>query len=141
MSERLRSSLALVPVPAQLRRVPQQLRQVPEQLRSSVRRLVRVAGTRLRATLDLPSGTELQELLARVEEIDRRLGTLQTKQGGNDDKPPAKPAAAKPAKKKANNGTIRQTTAGKKVDAGRKARVNKIAQRAKAGNKAGRAKR
>ncbi len=119
LSERLRSSLALVPVPQQLRQVPEQLRQVPVQLRSSVKRFVEKAGSRLRATLDIPTGSEVQELLARVEELDRRLEQLQTK-----DAPKAKakkPAAKKPAAKKT---AAKKTAAKKKPATKAKAKAN-----------------
>lgn len=73
LSERLRHNIVLVTG------VPTRLRRVPDQLRKSVRRLMSTAGTRLRASLDIPTGTELHELLQRVEALDCRLSELQAK--------------------------------------------------------------
>jgi len=119
-------------VPATFRRVAEQLRQVPVQLKTQLARLMDAAGARLRASVDLPTSTEVAELLARVEDLDRKLVALEA----------VKLEAAKPAKKKSGakpaNGAAKTKTKTKTSDkpakksSSAKARVSKIAERAKA---------
>ena len=61
---------------AQIGGVPAQLRAVPAQLRESLDRLLRSARERVRTGLNLPSHAEIEALIARVEELDRKLAAL-----------------------------------------------------------------
>lgn len=144
LTDRLRNSLALVQtritnVEAQARakwiNLPVQLRQLPDQLRDSARRVVQAASSRVRASLDLPSSAEVQDLLARVEELDRRLRELQGESVAVE-ADPSKPAKRTSSARKKTNGAAKASD-GKKASSAKKAngaakknRVNKIAERA-----------
>jgi hypothetical protein len=79
LSERLRNGLAL----AQTRihtmetRAKNQWTDLPAQLRAAVDRAV----ARLRTTLDLPSRSEVSDLVERLEALDRKIGALEKRQG------------------------------------------------------------
>jgi hypothetical protein len=79
LSERLRTGLAL----AQTRintveaRAKNQWADLPAQLRGVVDRAV----ARLRTTLDLPSRSDVSELVERLEALDRKIAVLEKRQG------------------------------------------------------------
>jgi hypothetical protein len=79
LSERLRSGLAL----AQTRihtvetRAKNQWADLPTQLRGVVDRAV----ARLRTTLDLPSRSDVSDLVERLEALDRKIAALEKRQG------------------------------------------------------------
>ncbi|HTM19222.1 MAG TPA: hypothetical protein VL172_01900 [Kofleriaceae bacterium] len=91
VSERVKNSLVVV-----RRRIDAaegQLRAVPAQIRENLDKLLRAARDRVRAGLHLPSQAEIEALMARVEELDRKLGMLAAAQAAaaDDDKPADKP--------------------------------------------------
>lgn len=79
LSERLRSGLALAQTRIQNveTRAKNQWTDLPVQLRAVVDRAV----ARLRTTLDLPSRSEVSELVERLEAIDRKIVALEKRQG------------------------------------------------------------
>jgi hypothetical protein len=72
------------------------LRVVPSRIRESLDRLLRDARERVRAGLNLPSKAEIEALIARVEELDRKLAELS--------KPAPAPAPEPETPKKKKNG-------------------------------------
>ncbi len=116
ITARIRTSLALAQtritsVPARARA---QWEGLPSQLRDTLDKVLTGARDRLRGALDLPSRDELATLIARVEELDRRLANLQATE--------AEVVNSKPAKRKssASKNTSKST---------QKPRVNKSARR------------
>jgi hypothetical protein len=79
LSERLRNSLALAQTRIQTMetRAKTQWTDLPVQLRGVVDRAV----ARLRDTLDLPSRSEVSDLVDRLEALDRKIGALEKRQG------------------------------------------------------------
>lgn len=79
LSERLRSGLALAQTRIQTMesRAKTQWTDLPVQLRGVVDRAV----ARLRDTLDLPSRSEVSDLVERLEALDRKIGALEKRQG------------------------------------------------------------
>lgn len=79
LSERLRSGLALAQTRIQTMetRAKTQWTDLPVQLRAAVDRAV----ARLRNTLDLPSRSEVSDLVERLEAIDRKIVALEKRQG------------------------------------------------------------
>ncbi len=66
----------LVVVRRRLETAEQRITGVPAQLRESFDRLLRGARERIRTSLNLPSQAEIEALIARVEELDRKLAAL-----------------------------------------------------------------
>ncbi len=79
----------LVVVRRRLETAEQRITGVPAQLRESLDRLLRGARERIRTSLNLPSQAEIEALIARVEELDRKLAALSAQ-------PAAAPAAEEP---------------------------------------------
>jgi hypothetical protein len=78
LGARIRNSLALAQtrLEAVEARARGQWGELPQQVRAALDRVLE----RVRATLDVPSRSEVSELLGRIEEIDRKLGELQSSQ-------------------------------------------------------------
>jgi hypothetical protein len=76
LSARIRNSLALAQtrLEAVESRARTQWGELPQQMRAALDRVL----DRVRTTLDVPSRSEVGDLLARIEELDRKLGALQT---------------------------------------------------------------
>jgi hypothetical protein len=79
LSERLRSGLALAQTRIQTMetRAKNQWTDLPAQLRGAVDRAVAL----LRTTLDLPSRSDVSELVERLEALDRKIVALEKRQG------------------------------------------------------------
>src|SRR5262245_31784253 len=74
LADRLRSRVALVQT---------RVAELPVQVRAAAVRLL----DRVRTALDIPSRTELAELTARLEELDRRIGALSTERASVEPAP------------------------------------------------------
>jgi hypothetical protein len=72
---------------------------VPAQIRESLDKLVRSARERVRSSLNLPSQAEIEALIARVEELDRKLAALTAQPAPAEAAP-----TSEPDKKKKKNG-------------------------------------
>lgn len=102
LGTKIKSSLALVQsrVTAVEQRARAQWVGIPTQLRDAVDQVA----LRVRAALDLPTRAELEELIARVEQLDRQLAELQVagvKRTNGSVAAKKKAPAKKPAPKKA----------------------------------------
>src|SRR3990172_8327988 len=83
--------------------VPAQLRAGPAPLRGRLDRPLRRARERVRTSLNLPSQAEIEALIARVEELDRKLAALG--RHAVIERPAAQPAPpAEPAPESKNKG-------------------------------------
>ncbi len=68
--------MRLADIDARARALPAAARALPAAARARARARARAMITRLRVALDLPSRSEIAELTARLEELDRRFGQL-----------------------------------------------------------------
>jgi hypothetical protein len=84
------------PATAETSSFPLAVRQVPTQIRAALDRFLQSARAKVRAGLNLPSQAEIEALIARVEELDRKLSALST--------PVPAPAPEPEAPKKKKNG-------------------------------------
>jgi hypothetical protein len=76
---------------ASARELPTRARELPIQARAQARARALALVTRVRIALDLPSRSEIAELTARLEDLDRRIGELA---GGHVTEVPSLEAAA-----------------------------------------------
>lgn len=124
LTDRLRGGFALVQT--RFESVEERARArwigIPTQARSAFDKLVE----RVRQTLDLPSRSELQSLVERIEALDAKLEALESAA------PPPKSSAKKtPAKNTTGKNTTTRKTGGNKATATKKAKADGGGRRAK----------